>query len=208
MWVSAKLGTFTVVSVKGTPIEDQLRSFKGECAHFSFNKCPIYIHDGASAKFSTNSQKRDYSVWATQYRGGIFSPFMQMYWTWGSLTWALASGYPLLFCFILLYVSHSHHRSLAAIGRKKASSNSLVITKNNTLLEQREELRSDHTYIGTIEVTNRTSGQSQIKLRLWRSISLQILPLFTSDTVYAWQCHDYEFYDVYVGQNAANIWSK
>ncbi len=23
---------------------------------FSFNKCPIYSHDGASAKFSTNSQ--------------------------------------------------------------------------------------------------------------------------------------------------------
>jgi hypothetical protein len=34
---------------------DKMRRFKGECAHFSFNKCHIYTHDGASAKFSTNS---------------------------------------------------------------------------------------------------------------------------------------------------------
>ncbi len=30
--------------------------------HFRFNKCPIYTHDGASAKFSTNSQEIDNSV--------------------------------------------------------------------------------------------------------------------------------------------------
>jgi hypothetical protein len=36
--------------------------FKGECEHYSFNKCPIYTHDGASAKFSTNSQEMDNSV--------------------------------------------------------------------------------------------------------------------------------------------------
>jgi hypothetical protein len=29
---------------------------------FSFNKCPIYTHDGASAKFSPNSQEMDNSV--------------------------------------------------------------------------------------------------------------------------------------------------
>jgi hypothetical protein len=39
-----------------------MRRFMGECAHFIFNKCPIYTHDGASAKFSTNSQETDNSV--------------------------------------------------------------------------------------------------------------------------------------------------
>ncbi len=43
-------------------VEDKMRGFKGECAHFSFNKCSIYTHDGASAKFSTNSQEKDNSV--------------------------------------------------------------------------------------------------------------------------------------------------
>jgi hypothetical protein len=28
---------------------------------FSFNKCPIYTHDGANAKFSTNLREMDYS---------------------------------------------------------------------------------------------------------------------------------------------------
>ncbi len=28
-----------------------------EYGHFSFNKCPIYIHNGASAKFSTDSHE-------------------------------------------------------------------------------------------------------------------------------------------------------
>ncbi len=37
-----------------------MRRFKGECEHFSFNKCPIYTHDGA--KFSTNSHETDNSV--------------------------------------------------------------------------------------------------------------------------------------------------
>jgi hypothetical protein len=39
-----------------------MRTFKGECAQFSFNKCPIYTHDGARVKFSTNSQEMDNSV--------------------------------------------------------------------------------------------------------------------------------------------------
>ena len=61
-WVIAKFGTCTVVSVNGTLVEDTMRRFTGECAHFIFNKCPIYIHDGASAKFSTNSHETDNSV--------------------------------------------------------------------------------------------------------------------------------------------------
>jgi hypothetical protein len=63
VWVSAKFGTCTVVSVNVTLVEDKMRGFKGECAHFSFNKCPIYTHDSASAKFSTNSQEMDNSVY-------------------------------------------------------------------------------------------------------------------------------------------------
>ncbi len=50
------------MSVNGTLVEDKMRRFKGECAYFSFNKCPIYTHDGASAKFSTNSHETDNSV--------------------------------------------------------------------------------------------------------------------------------------------------
>ncbi len=50
------------MSVKGTLIEDKMRRFKGECAQFSFNKCLIYIHDGASFKFSTNSHEKDNSA--------------------------------------------------------------------------------------------------------------------------------------------------
>ncbi len=41
-----------------------MRRFKGECEHFRFNKCPIYTHDGASDKFSTNSQEMDNSVYS------------------------------------------------------------------------------------------------------------------------------------------------
>jgi hypothetical protein len=39
-----------------------MRRFKGECAHFSFSKCHIYTHDGASANFSINSHETDNSV--------------------------------------------------------------------------------------------------------------------------------------------------
>jgi hypothetical protein len=38
------------------------RTFALESTHFIFNKCPVYTHDGASAKFSTNSHETDYSV--------------------------------------------------------------------------------------------------------------------------------------------------
>ncbi len=62
VWVSAKFSTCTIIGVNGTLFEDKMRRFQGECAHFSFNKCPIYTHDGASAKFSTNSHQTDSSV--------------------------------------------------------------------------------------------------------------------------------------------------
>ncbi len=60
VWVSDKFGTCTVVSVNGTLAEDKMRGFKGESAHFSRNKCPIYTHDRASAKFISNSHETDY----------------------------------------------------------------------------------------------------------------------------------------------------
>ncbi len=62
LWVSAKFGTCTVVSVNLTIDEDKMRRFKGECAQLSFHKWPIYTHDGASAKFRTKSQEMDNSV--------------------------------------------------------------------------------------------------------------------------------------------------
>ncbi len=37
-----------------------MRTFKGECAQFSFDKCPVYTHAGTRAKFSTN--ETDYYV--------------------------------------------------------------------------------------------------------------------------------------------------
>ncbi len=69
LWISAKFGTCTVVRANGTQVEDKMRRFKGECAQFSFNQCPIYTHDGASAKFSTNSQEMDNSVVSSHSRG-------------------------------------------------------------------------------------------------------------------------------------------
>ncbi len=55
------------MSVNGTQVEDKMRRFKGECAQFIFNRCPIYTHDGASAKFSTSSQEMDKSAESTVY---------------------------------------------------------------------------------------------------------------------------------------------
>jgi hypothetical protein len=51
------------VSVNGTPVEAKSCAFTLESTHFFFNLCPIYTHDGASAKFSTNSQETAYSVY-------------------------------------------------------------------------------------------------------------------------------------------------
>ncbi len=56
------------VHVFGTLVEAKMCihncTFTLEYTHFIFNKCPIYNHDGASAKFSTNSHEMDYSVMA------------------------------------------------------------------------------------------------------------------------------------------------
>ncbi len=53
--------------VNGTLVEDKMRRFKGECEHFSFNKCPIYTHDGTSAKFSNNSQEMDNNAYKRNF---------------------------------------------------------------------------------------------------------------------------------------------
>jgi hypothetical protein len=65
--------TCTVVSVNGTPVEDKMRRFKGECAQFRFNKCPIFTHDGASAKFSTNAHLADNSVQRRQKAKKVYT---------------------------------------------------------------------------------------------------------------------------------------
>jgi hypothetical protein len=72
--VSAKFNTCTVVRVNGTLVEDKMRRFKGECEHFRFNKCPIYTHDGAGAKFSTNSQEMDNSAGTMKVKV-VMSPY-------------------------------------------------------------------------------------------------------------------------------------
>ncbi len=48
------------MSVNGTLVEAKTCSFTLESSHFIYNKCSIYSHDGASAKFSTNSHETDY----------------------------------------------------------------------------------------------------------------------------------------------------
>jgi hypothetical protein len=50
------------VGVNWTLVEAKMFTFTLESTHFIFNKCPIYIHDGASAKFSTNSHETDSSA--------------------------------------------------------------------------------------------------------------------------------------------------
>jgi hypothetical protein len=62
VWVSAIFGTCTVMSVNGILVESKMCTFTIESTHFIFNKCPIYTHDGTSAKFSTNSNETDYSA--------------------------------------------------------------------------------------------------------------------------------------------------
>ncbi len=42
------------MSVNETLVEGKMCTFILEPAHFIFNKCPIYTHDGAIAKFSTS----------------------------------------------------------------------------------------------------------------------------------------------------------
>jgi hypothetical protein len=68
VWVSAKFGTCTVVSVNGTLVDDKMCTFTLESTHFIFSKFPICTHDGASAKFSTNSHETDYSARQDRYQ--------------------------------------------------------------------------------------------------------------------------------------------
>ncbi len=56
------------MSVNGTLVKAKMCTFTLESTHFIFKKCAIYTHDGASAKFSTNSQETDYSVDRIVYR--------------------------------------------------------------------------------------------------------------------------------------------
>ncbi len=53
--------------------------------------------------------------------GGIFSPFMQMYLTWGPSTWALAFGCPPLFSLLLLYVSQNTVDHFLLLVRSKVT---------------------------------------------------------------------------------------
>ncbi len=46
------------MSENGTFFEDKMRRFKGECAYFSFKKCPIYTHDGEVPNLSLTHTKR------------------------------------------------------------------------------------------------------------------------------------------------------
>jgi hypothetical protein len=50
------------VSVNGTLFDAKMCTVTLESKHFIFSKCPIYTHDGASDKFSTNSHETDCSV--------------------------------------------------------------------------------------------------------------------------------------------------
>jgi hypothetical protein len=61
--VSAKFSTGTVVSINESLVEAKMCPFSFEFTHLIFNKCPIYSHDSANAKFSTSSHETDYSVW-------------------------------------------------------------------------------------------------------------------------------------------------
>jgi hypothetical protein len=56
------------VSVKGTHVEDKMRRFKGECALFRFNKCPIFAHEGATVQVPNLAlQQKRITVHLTSY---------------------------------------------------------------------------------------------------------------------------------------------
>jgi hypothetical protein len=77
--VRAKFSLCIVVSVNWILVEDKMRRIKGECAHFSFNKCPISTHDGASDKCSTNAHETDNSVRLTLGRAFLCSLISSVY---------------------------------------------------------------------------------------------------------------------------------
>ncbi len=55
------------MSANGTLFEAKMCTFTHEPTHFIFNKCPLYTHDGTSAKFSTNSHETDYNAGVSIY---------------------------------------------------------------------------------------------------------------------------------------------
>ncbi len=76
-WFRAKFDTCTVVNINGTLVEAKMCSFTIESTPFIFNKCLIYTHDGASAKFSTNSHETDYSAHSLAREGVGESQFQR-----------------------------------------------------------------------------------------------------------------------------------
>ncbi len=83
---------------------------------------------------------------------------------WGLLTWALASGFPLLFSIILLYVSQ--HRSMIAIGRKEASSRSLVMTAIG------QKKASSHSLVFTRDTRNKYRKKSSGQTHLFNIVTI------------------------------------
>ncbi len=106
--------------------------------------------------------------------GGIFSPFMQIR---SVDLLAQDSGCTLLFNPILLYVYQ--HRSLTAIGQKKAYSHSKVFARDTRNRDTEKSSGQTHLFnIWTIGALDRTSGLPQVKLNLLHSIFLNIRSLY------------------------------
>ncbi len=99
----------------------------------------------------------------SEVRVGIFILFTQMYLTWGPSTWALASGCPLLFNAILLYVTQ-HRSQTSTVVRKYL----LSLTGFN--LKETERRAQARPTSSIFEDMNRTSGQPQVKQSLLLSI--------------------------------------
>ncbi len=61
-------------AVNGILVEDKMRRFKGECAHFSLNKCPIYTHGSANDFFKALTHTKRITIvmpiLADERRGG------------------------------------------------------------------------------------------------------------------------------------------
>ncbi len=73
------------VDLNGTLLEAQIRPCDTWMyVYISFNMCPIYTHDGTNAKFSTNWDETDYSV----YNVSDHKPFCRVSWTW--LLWRVS----------------------------------------------------------------------------------------------------------------------
>jgi hypothetical protein len=82
---SAKICHLHRRELNGTLVEDKMRRFKCECAHFSFNKFPIYIHDAVqvpnlalthTTENSVGGNCRNYSIVVARY---ILKPSLSTY---------------------------------------------------------------------------------------------------------------------------------